>query len=118
MKVRKTGRSLPRGRAHDFCRNDLFYQFGLAQALQARGGKDDGVVFALFQFAQAGVDIAAQGMNVEVGADGFQLCLAAQAGSPDARLLRQVFDLCVLARTEGVARVLPLGDGGDFESCG
>src|ERR1700730_18162151 len=57
-------------------------------------------------------------MNVEIRADGLQLRLTAQAGCTDARALRQVFDLRILAGAEGVARVLPFRDGSDFESWG
>ena len=90
----------------------------LAEALQSGRGEDDGVVFSLLEFAQAGVDVAAQRMNVEVGADGFELRLAAQAGGADARALRQFLKARIVARAEGVARVLAFGDGGDFESWG
>ncbi len=111
-------RSLSGGGAHDFGGDDLLDQFRFAEALQAGRGENDGVVFSLLELAQAGVDVAAQGMNVEIGADGFELRLAAQAGGTDARALRQVFNLRVVARAEGVARVLALGDRGDFESSG
>ena len=90
----------------------------LAQALQSGRGEDDGVVFSLLEFAQAGVDVAAQRMNVEIGADGLELRLAAQAGGADARALGQFLKARIVARAEGVARVLPFGDGGDFESRG
>jgi hypothetical protein len=72
----------------------------------------------LFEFAQARIDVAAQGMNVEIGADGLQLRLAAQAGRAHARALRQVFDFRIKPRAEGVARVLSFRDRGDFESRG
>src|SRR5579863_10285647 len=111
-------RTLAGGGAHDFGGDDLFDQFGSTQALQAGGGQDDGVVFALLEFAQAGVDVAAQGMNVEVGADSFELRLTAQAAGADARTLRQFLKTRIVARAEGVARVFPFCDGGDFESGG
>ena len=85
-------RSLSRGRAHDFRGDDLLDQFRLAQALQPGRGQNDGVVFSLFEFAQARVDVAAQGMNVEIGANGLQLRLTAQAAGADARALRQIFE--------------------------
>src|SRR4029077_4719923 len=78
----------------------------------------DGGVVSLLEFAQASVDIAAQRVNVEIGADGFELCLPAQAGGTDARAFREVFNFGVMTRAEGVAWVLALGDGGDFESLG
>ncbi len=51
--------------------NHLLYQLRFAQAIQASGGKDDGVVVSGFELAQASVHVAAQRMNVEVGADRF-----------------------------------------------
>ena len=106
------------GGAHDFGGDDLFDEFRLAKAFQSGRGEDDGVVFSLLEFAQAGIDVAAQGMNVEVGADGLELRLSAQAGGADARALGQFLKARIVARAEGVARVLALGDGGDFESWG
>ena len=52
--------SLSCGGAHDFGGDDLFDEFRLAEAFESGGGEDDGVVFALLEFAQAGVDVAAQ----------------------------------------------------------
>src|SRR5580700_825763 len=98
--------ALSGGGAHDFGRNNVFDQFRFAQTIQSGGGEDDGVVFALLEFAQAGVDVAAQGMNVKVGADSFELRLAAQAAGADARTLRQFLEARVVPRAEGVARVL------------
>ena len=104
------------GGAHDVRGNNLFDELRLAEAIQSGRGEDDGVVFSLLEFAQAGVDVAAQRMNVEVGADGFELRLAAQAGGADARALGQFLKARIVTRAEGVARVLPFSDGGDFES--
>ena len=72
----------------------------------------------MLEFAQARIDVAAQGMNVEVGADGLELRLSAEAGGADARALRQFLKARIVARAEGVAGILALGDGGDFESWG
>src|ERR1700688_1745758 len=83
-------RSLTGGRAHDFGGDDLLDQLSFAQAIQPGRGQDDGVIFALFEFAQARIDVAAQRMNVEIGADSFELSLAAQAGCAYTRSLRQV----------------------------
>ncbi len=57
-----------------------------------------------------------RGMNVEIGADGFELSLAAQAGGADTRALGQILKAGIVARAEGVAWVFPFCDGGDFES--
>ena len=77
--------ALPSGGAHDVCRDDLLHQLRLAKTIQPRCGKNDGIVFALFQLAQARVDVAAQGMNLEVRAKRLELRLAAKAAGADAR---------------------------------
>ena len=64
-------RSLASRRTHDFRGDDLLDQFGFAEALQAGGREDDRVVLSLFEFAQAGVDVASEGMNIEIRANGF-----------------------------------------------
>ena len=102
--------------AHDVRWNDLLDQFGLAEALQSGEGEDDGVIFSLFELAQASVDVAAQRMDVEIGADGLELRLAPQARGADARALGQFLKARILTRAEGVARILSLSDGGNFKS--
>ena len=57
-------------------------------------------------------------MDVEVGADGLELGLTAEAGGSDASSLRKILKAGVVARAEGIARILTLGDGRDFESGG
>src|ERR1022692_4626739 len=86
-------RSLTSGGAHDFRWDDLLDQLRFAQALQPRRSQDDRIVFALFEFAQARINIAAQGMNVEIGPDSLELRLASQARRAHARFLRKIFDL-------------------------
>jgi len=75
---------------------DVLHQISLAEALQSSRREDDGIVIALLKFVQTRIDVAAQGMNVEIRADGFDLRLPAQAGCADARALGQVFDLRIL----------------------
>src|SRR6202034_770127 len=108
--------TLAGGGAHDFGGDDLFDEFRFAEALQSGDSQDNCIVFSLLEFAQAGVDVAAQRMNPEVGADRFELCLAAQAGRAEARSLGQIPKAGVMTRAESVARIFPLCDSGDFES--
>src|SRR5580692_12837227 len=103
---------------HDFSGDDLLDQLRFTEALQACQGEDDGVVFALLKFSQTSVNVATQRINVEIGTDGFELRLATKARGPDAGALRKFLKTGVVARAEGVARVLPLGDGRDFKSLG
>jgi hypothetical protein len=41
-----------------------------SQALEAGGGQHDGVVLAFVELAQAGVEVAAQRLDLQVGAQG------------------------------------------------
>src|ERR1035437_8528270 len=91
-------RSLSGGGAHDFGGDDLLHQFHLAEALQPGRGEDDRVVLALLEFAQARVNVAAQRMSVEVGADGLELRLVAQAGCADTRALWEFLKARIVAR--------------------
>src|SRR5215469_13587166 len=71
--------SLPSCWAQNLGRDDLPDPIGFAESIQARRGQDDGVVFALLKLAQARINVAAQGMNIEISADGLELRLTAQA---------------------------------------
>src|ERR1700722_10558470 len=84
--------SLPSCRTHDLAGDDLFYQSSFSQAVKASGSEDDGIVFSLVEFAQARIDVAAQGINLQVRANGFQLCLAAKTAGADPGALGKVFD--------------------------
>src|SRR5258708_25002550 len=55
-------------------------------------------------------------MNIQVGADGLELRLPAQAAGADARALMQVPKARIVARAEGVARVFSFRYCCDFES--
>ncbi len=109
-------RSLSCGRAHDFNRNDLPNKFRLAQAVQPGCCENDRVVFSLLEFAQPRVDVATQGMNIEIGTHGLQLRLPPQAGRSNARRLRQFLKARILARAERVSRIFSCRYGSDFES--
>ena len=49
------------------------------QAFHAGRGHEDGVELPVEQLAQAGVDIAPQGDDAEIRAQGLSLCLATQS---------------------------------------
>ncbi len=108
--------ALPRRGAHDIGRNDLLDQFYLAQALQAGGGQDDRIVFALFKLTQAGIDVSSQGMNIEIRSNGLELRLSPQAGGAHARALGQYLKTRIVLRAEGIAGILPFRDRGNFKS--
>lgn len=81
--------SLPHGRQRVFRREKGTDPFRQTQALEAGGGEDDGVIPARIQFAQAGSDIAAQVVHLQMGKAGQQLRPAAQTGTADPRALRE-----------------------------
>ena len=89
-----------------------------AQALEAGGRQNDGVVLAFVEFAQAGVEIAAQRLDLQVGAQRLQQHLAAQAGGADDSALRQVLQAGVARRDKGVARVFALHHAGEKHALG
>ncbi len=80
----------------------------MGRALQAGCRQHDAVVLAAVQFAQTGIEVAAQWLDAQVGALRQQQRLAAQARRPDHRALRQISKLGVLRRDEGIARVVAL----------
>ena len=111
-------RTLARCRAHDFRGKNLPHQLRLAESLDAGDGQNDGVILSLCKLAQTGVNVAAKRVNIEIGANGFELRLAAEARSADARAVRQVFDFHEMARAESVTSVFAFCDGGQFKSGG
>src|SRR5580658_2907951 len=94
--------ALTRRRTHDFRWKNLPHQVRLAEPLDAGDGQDDGVVLSPFELAQAGVDVAAQRVDFEIGTNGFQLRLPPEARSADASRVRQVsnFHEMLRARSE------------------
>ena len=73
--------ALSGGRAHHVWRDYLFYELRFAEPIQPSRGEDYGVVLAFFKFAQAGIDVSPQGMDIEIRAARFQLRLASETRS-------------------------------------
>ena len=89
---------------------------GAAEAVEAGGGQHQRVALAFAQLAQAGVDVAAQLDEAEVGAQGEELGAAARAGGADEGAGGQGVQR-LLARTDvGVAGVGARRDGGESEA--
>jgi hypothetical protein len=84
---------------------------GQAEAGQAGGGENDGVVLPLVELAQARVEVAAQAGDGEVGIACMQLRLAAQAGGAHHAAGRNVLEGSVLVRDNGIERILARRDG-------
>ena len=89
--------------------------FGALEAVEAGGGEDEGVALALLEFAEAGVDVAADFYEGEVGAEGEELGLAAWAGGADAAVFREGVEGPVRFADPDVTGVGAFGDGGEGE---
>src|SRR5215471_11090856 len=75
--------------AHHILRNDLLHEIGLTESIEARSGEDDRVILTFREFAQPGIDVAPQGMNLEIRPQSLQLGLAAQAAGSHPCALRK-----------------------------
>ena len=58
-------RTLSGGRAHDLRLDDFLDVLGLSQPLQSGSRQNHRIVFALFQLADSGVNVAAQRINLQ-----------------------------------------------------
>ena len=88
---------------------------GEVEAVEAGGGEDEGVALALLEFAEAGVDVAADLDEGDVGAEGEDLRAAAWAGGTDAASGGEGVEGPVLFADPDVAGVGAFGDGGEGE---
>jgi hypothetical protein len=89
---------------------------GAAEAVEAGGGEDEGVAFASGEFAQTGVDVAANLDEGDVRTEGEQLRPAARAGGADAATRRQGVQRPVTLADPGVAGVDTRRNGGEHEA--
>ncbi len=88
---------------------------GALEAVEAGGGEDEGVALALLEFAEAGVDVAADFDEGDVGAEGEDLGAAAGAGGADAAAGGEGVERPVGLADPDVAGVGAFGDGGEGE---
>src|SRR5207245_630936 len=61
-------------------------------AFEAGEGEDDGVELAGFQFADAGVDVAADVFDFQIGAEGQELKAAAEGAGANSCIGREISD--------------------------
>ncbi len=104
----------PGGRDHLLDRDREADLLLAAEPAQAGGGEDDRVELALGELAQAGVDVAVQLLDPQVGARRQQLGAAAQAGGADPRALGRVVERAAGADPD-VGRVLARRHRGDLQ---
>ena len=106
------------------CRQALFRRHGAAdtaveaQPLEAGTGQDDGIELAVIEFLQAGIDVAAQVENLQIGAAFANLALAAQTAGTDPGALGQLIDTVEMIGDEGIAGIFPLADHRQTEPLG
>ena len=91
---------------------------GKTQTLEPGGGQHDGVVFAFLHLAQAGIHIAAQGKDLQVGTQIEQLGLTAQAAGAHAGPLGQFVQRGVAVGEQAVHADLTLGHAAQDEALG
>ncbi len=89
---------------------------GAIEAVEACSGEDEGVGLALLPFAEAGVDVAAELDEAEVGTKSEEHGLTARRGGADARAHGQHVQTPEALADEGVAGVGARGDGGEREA--
>ncbi len=89
---------------------------GAAESVEAGAGEDQGVAGAFFKFAQAGVDVAAELDELEIGAQGQELGATTRAGGAHAAGVREGVERPVRLADEGVAGVGARRDGGEREA--
>ena len=110
--------ALAGGGQHGVGFEDLADACAQAQALEAGRGQHDAGVLAFVELAQAGVEVAAQGFDAQVGPQRLQQHGAAQAGGAHHGALRQVLQAGMAGRDPGVARVFALHHAGQCEALG
>ena len=106
--------ALTGGAQHLGCGERFADVFRQAQALQAGGGQHDGIelLAGLAQFGEAGGHVAADGQDLEIGAEGEQLGAATQAARADARGRGQLGEGRAGAADQGIPVIAPPRHGG------
>ena len=88
------------------------------QALQPRHGENGRIELAAIELLHARIHVAAQALDLQVGAHMQQLGLAAQAGGTDLRALRQLLKAPICIAHKGIARLVTLGNHRELQACG
>jgi hypothetical protein len=84
---------------------------GQAKPPQTSLGEQDGVIVAVHQLAQAGVDVAADGRERQVGPGGPEEGHPPRAAGADPGAMGQLVKRPSVGRDQRIARVLAAGDG-------
>jgi len=110
--------ALAGGGEHFFEAEDLGGLGLTAEALERGEGEDGGVVLGFLDFADAGFDVAADGADLEVGAEGAKLGLTPGGAGPDDGAGWKGTEGDAGTRNEDIARVMARRDGSDDETFG
>src|SRR5713101_2424864 len=106
-------------RGHAYVGRKRFtYALAPAEAVETCFRKQDGVIFAAGDFAQARVYIATQFAKVEIGTDVENLGLAAEAAGAHAGDLAKIRKRGAVRRNKAIADVVAAKHGGKAESRG
>jgi hypothetical protein len=88
------------------------------QTLEARCRQHNARVLTFIKFAQTRVQVATQGLDLQIGPQGPQQHGAAQARCAHHSTLRQVFQTGVLRRNPSIPRVFALHHAGQLKALG
>ncbi len=103
------------GGANDVGAEDFADDVSPAESAKPGGGEDYGIVVPAFHFGDPGIDVAADVLDIEVGADAAKLGDAAEGTGADRC---PELDVAQLAADDGVAGVGALRHGGEGEAFG
>ncbi len=87
--------------------------FGAVEAVEPGSSQDESIAITLFEFAKAGVDVAANLYEGDVGAESEDLGTASRTGSADAPAGGKCVESPVIFADPHVTGVGALGDGGE-----
>lgn len=105
----RSGRELVDGEA-------LMDVLGAAEAVETGAREYESIALTLLPFAEAGVDVAAHGNELEIRAQGEDHGLAARAGGGDTRAGGQHVQAPVIFADEGIACIGTGRNGGESEA--
>ena len=108
--------ALADGRQENVGRENFGDAMRCAEAIEARFGEHDGVVFAAFDFAEARVNVAAKIANVEIGAKMKELRAATEAAGADAGAFTESCEIGAVVGDETVANVFAPENRGEREA--
>ena len=111
-------RTLPGGREHLLRLKGAANAFCQTQAFQPGSGQHNRLVLAFVQLAQAGVDVATQRHDIQIGSQAFQQHQPTQTGGADHCTGRQRVQRRKMVGHQRIARVFASQDTGQGKAIG